>query len=398
MVRPLVAYSLLVASIHCSQHGKILQPFMDNFHFPSKHVNIDLEGYSAEKKVSMIKRGSKNDLRVRFTYASHEEDFLLIIGNTFPSNKFKINKQVYLLNNEFEVFESYYIKDRNMTGKLGQFIDSKYIPEVNIEQDFLKRRSNFQGVQFTALTESNGVKDKMENLENCPFDIIEDRYDVTCCLDRGVGYHILMELQKSLNFTTRIFKRRSVGWGVPKLLENGTISLKPGMVKDVMEEKAEMIAAELAMISERFLVLDFLMDVPIDNFATISTRKNDLNHSFDWNVFKRPLEWKTWIAVITVSLIVSLVFAMTTDTKQITKIWSAIVQSNFAVGSFDEWLGKSWKLNLIILVSLMSGNIIWISYNAYLTSSLTVTHLQLPFQDLETFLSSDYEYVFLFPC
>ena len=96
----------------------------------------------------------------------------------------------------------------------------------------------------------NSLCANIDNLNNATYDPFHDRYDVTE-LVRGPFYDVLKLLEKSLNFTTKMFKRRIEGWGIPRLHPNGTMELSPGMVKDVASGSADLIIASLSIMYER---------------------------------------------------------------------------------------------------------------------------------------------------
>ena len=105
----------------------------------------------------------------------------------------------------------------------------------------MKRRSDFYGVELVAMTDQwHGTK--IGNLENAIYDPLSDRYDVTN-LVTGVFYDILKNLEETLNFTTKLYKRKNGGWGLPQIYQNGSIELSPGMLSDLMHGSADLIVA-----------------------------------------------------------------------------------------------------------------------------------------------------------
>ena len=95
-------------------------------------------------------------------------------------------------------------------------------------------------------------------------------------------------------------QRKNGGWGVPYALKNGSITVEPGMVQDIMNGRIDMIAGSLFMLEERLVAMDFLVDTEIDEFGAIGIRKDDFFVAFDYEVFHRPFQWKTWLLLLTV--------------------------------------------------------------------------------------------------
>ena len=65
-------------------------------------------------------------------------------------------------------------------------------------------------------------------------------------------------MEKRLNFTTRLYKKKIRGWGIPTLLPNGSIHISDGMIKDVISGKADIIVTPVFLLPQRLLVIDYL--------------------------------------------------------------------------------------------------------------------------------------------
>ena len=74
---------------------------------------------------------------------------------------------------------------------------------------------------------------------------------------RGQILDLIHDLQSRLNFSVTISKRKLGGWGIQKLEQNGTLTIKPGMIKDMWKQKADMIASSVSLIALRLHVLDY---------------------------------------------------------------------------------------------------------------------------------------------
>ena len=177
--------------------------------------------------------------------------------------KFDINQEIYFLNKvSLEIFEKYTINEYDIIKKLGHFVNDTYESIKEIESNFLKRRSDFMGIQLTAMTEisQGGRMINFENLQDAPYFLNNDTYDVTYST-KGSFYEILKHMEKKLNFTTKLYKRKVAAWGIPKIYPNGSIQISDGMVKDVAFGSLDMIATGLVMLPERFFAIDYLQTI-----------------------------------------------------------------------------------------------------------------------------------------
>ena len=90
-------------------------------------------------------------------------------------------------------------------------------------------------------------------------------------MNYGSGHEILKHLEKSLNFTSKLYKRRIEAWGTPEVYPNGSIEISDGMVRDLMPGKADMIVAHMDIIHSRKLIIDFLHPIWNHNGGNILT-------------------------------------------------------------------------------------------------------------------------------
>ena len=177
--------------------------------------------------------------------------------------KIDINQEIYFLNElSLEIFEKYTVNEYEIIKKLGHFTNDTYEPTKGVDTNFLKRRSNFMGIQMTAMTEisQGGRMINFENLHDAPYFLKNDTYDVTYST-KGSFYEILKYMEKKLNFTTKLYKRKVAAWGIPKVYPNGSIQISDGMVKDVAFGSLDMIVTGLVMLPERFFAIDYLQTI-----------------------------------------------------------------------------------------------------------------------------------------
>ena len=128
-------------------------------------------------------------------------------------------------------------------------MNDRYFPKNDTEENFMKRRNNFHGLSFVALTDKSQEND-FTNLNEATYIPSNDTYDVTH-YSNGPFYVILKHLENTFNFTTKLYKRKTGGWGMPTILNNGTVEISDGMVKDVMMGSADMIMATVSVLYNR---------------------------------------------------------------------------------------------------------------------------------------------------
>ena len=257
----------------------------------------------------------------------------------------------------------------------------------------MARRADFHGAKLTALTEASlGIK--IGSLENAPYDAIEDRYDVTNLVS-GPFHDILKILERSLNFTIKLYKRKSGGWGLPIKYPNGTIEISSGMVKDLANGLADLIATSMTMNYERNLVMDFLIPVAPANLG-VFTKKRTLAVGLDFDVFIKPLDKWTWLAILSSSFVTSLLIVAIKnyfygDGIPLFKsldVFASTLQSHCGNPNLESFGGRRVPMKIIIFISLLMGNIVWMSYNGALLSELIHIRDIKPFYDWETFVHS----------
>ena len=97
---------------------------------------------------------------------------------------------------------------------------------------------NFQGYQIKAMTESFSPFITI-NMNFAKYDEKSQTYDVTYSV-QGLYYDMLSIMQKYLNFTTTLHKRKDGRWGPTIILPNGTVQAA-GIDESVVSGYAEMI-------------------------------------------------------------------------------------------------------------------------------------------------------------
>ena len=91
----------------------------------------------------------------------------------------RIDQEIIFVNtNSWKVYEHYIINNQKIKNELGYFSSSFHYNPI-IKMSFLDRRSNFQGYQLKAMTESSGLFIQIDlNSDSVQFDNISDTYEV----------------------------------------------------------------------------------------------------------------------------------------------------------------------------------------------------------------------------
>ena len=87
--------------------------------------------------------------------------------------------------------------------------------------------------------------------------------------------------------------------------KNGSLQISDGYLNDIFQGKADIFARQFTIMYDRHLFIDFLQPIEKSNVG-IFVKINDLVEGFDIEVFFRPFENWTWMAVTLSSLSISI--------------------------------------------------------------------------------------------
>ena len=186
-----------------------------------------------------------------------------------------------------EAFESYEINDVQVKTKLGRFDEktNKFQWE-DIETEFMKRRSDFHGIELTAMTEASGlINIDPAYKQDLNFHKSKDAYLVTDFVS-GLYHEILLELEKKLNFTTSIYKRKDGGWGFVYPSVNGSFTAT-GMVGDLFFNRADLVVASLTMMLRRALYIDYLLPLTKEDVG-LYIQSGNVESGFNFQLYTTP--------------------------------------------------------------------------------------------------------------
>ena len=247
-----------------------------------------------------------------------------------------IGEEVYFIDkNTFKIYESYTINNVHVTGYLGQFYEANrssafFSPANDFIDSFVDRRKDFHGIQLIGMTE----EEKQHTNINIPDNFADnsnyfpenETYDVTNIVS-GTYINALNHLEKSLNFSTKLYKRKDGIWGGPMTLANGTVILN-GIIKSITENNVDMICAALSMIQSRMTYVDYLVPVT-QSYASLFIANHDNFDVIDWTVYLSP--FSIWIWLITISSAITFMTIMTIIERQ----YNEEIVSNFLVQKYN---------------------------------------------------------------
>ena len=122
-----------------------------------------------------------------------------------------------------------------------------------------------------------------------------------------------------------------------------------------------------------------------------------------WTTYLNPISINLWLMLVCVAILIAIILSgieklmplsrlkyshMITLKSFISHYWIAL-KSNF--GGKPASVHKNNSYQIAVFVCLFAGSIVWIFYRAFLTSELSIIKWKQPFNDLESFLASDYK-------
>ena len=387
---------------------------------PNKNTNLVKKLFNEDLYVSILKqinlRLSKihNDIIINFSDNNHAdlqivinvvESAMLIFPSDmnfnvmFQSLHIRIDQKIYFYKIKTqEVFESYQINNRNVNRKLGELQQTtkSFKWENGVSSDFIKRRSNFYGLVIKGMTEFEGMfmNARLSYLENALFFPNNQTYHINNFIF-GVYHDILTIIERQLNFSTILYKRKKEAWGYVYPQPNGSY-VATGIVGDVFFKRVDIAVASLNIDLKRAEHVDFLLQIT-PQIAGLYVQRNATEEVMDLNTFTVPFTQNVWLTLFAISIFVATIKIMLTYffgsidlIHCISCLWSSLI-SNFGGAPTITNIDSNQIYRFTIIVSLYCGTVIWISYRAKLTSELSVIDKHYPFTDLESFSRTNWK-------
>ena len=218
-----------------------------------------------------------------------------------------IDKRIYFLDGlSWKLYETYTINKYTITNFLGHVVleNVEFVYSEQSIPGFEKRRSNFFGLQLNGMIDSqNPYVTFPENFTSkVKYFSNNNTYDMTNVAD-GIFINILHSLEKSLNFSTKLYLRKDRKWGMPLSFPNGSYVLD-GMIKSLVEvDSIDIIWTSLDIVPERIPYVDFLPAIAYDHGA-IFIQDHEKMYQIQFSLFLEPLTIKLWIAILLADLLI----------------------------------------------------------------------------------------------
>ena len=265
---------------------KLKSPYYIVGNVDSQHRNL-IKHHSMKSEFSMIcknmndiPRVNKEQIQSIIQIAISTEDIaailkpllyfefptiVLLITDSLQKHNLKdlkilINQQIlFYFDDTQELFEAYTINDSNIVRRLGFVSNETWLQwDKDVNPNFVRRRSNFQGVSLKAMTEfdGNSINADLSFLTDAPYFPENETYLLNG-FTYGIYHDVLNVLQNHLNFSTQLFKRKDGAWGMVYPQDDGTFKTV-GFVGDLFLKKADFAIASLIILEDRAQFVDYL--------------------------------------------------------------------------------------------------------------------------------------------
>ena len=139
----------------------------------------------------------------------------------------------------------------------------------------------------------------------------------------------------------------------------------------------------------------------IDNAKAELFIKSVEGQAISWTTFSNPFYIDMWLMILAVAVIIASILTFIEKLQggrscgkslcfadYLKNLWVAL-KSN--LGGEHSSVIKNFIYDIVLFDCLLVGSVVWMAYQASLTSELSVIKLKLPFIDLETLYKSDYK-------
>ena len=312
------------------------------------------------------------------------------------ASKTVIDQKVFILTNDSqEMYEAYTINNLVVTKKMGHvdLLSNNFKWGNNVNPDFIKRRSDFQGIVLKGMVEFAGMdlNADLSYLEKAPYFQANQTYQVNNFI-YGLFNDIMKTLQDQLNFTTVLYKNKEVSWGYVYQHPNGSYE-GTGIVADLFFKKADIALASLHMKIERALFIDYLP--PINMYYNEIYIPISNTDKIDFKTYLAPFTTYFWTTITLMGCIFAIIklsfLKMHGNMKKFgfDHIWTSF--SGFFGGKPSPTpIDSIPSYKTAIVVTLLCGTISWIAYRGFLVGELSVIEKEYPFYDMESFSKTNW--------
>ena len=195
--------------------------------------------------------------------------FILIITNslqkTYLSNtRILIHQQIlFYFEDSKELHEAYIINNLKIVRRLGIVKEDLFQWDKDVNPNFVRRRSNFQGITLKVMVEfeGNSMNANSSYITNAPYFPENETYLLNG-YTYGVFHDVLNVLQGHLNFSAQLFKRKDGAWGMVYPQDDGTFKTV-GFIGDLFLKKADFAIGNVIIFQTRAQFVDYLPAVGV---------------------------------------------------------------------------------------------------------------------------------------
>ena len=199
----------------------------------------------------------------------HFPTLILLIANSsqktnFKSLKILIHQQIlFYFQDTKELFEVYMIHTSNIVRRLGTLNQTIFLWDQKVNPNFVRRRSDFQGVALNVMAEFEGNSiNANPDYKTFATYFPENETYLLNGFTYGLYHDVLEILQEHLNFSAQIFKRRDGQWGMVYPQKDGTFKTV-GFIGDLFLKKADFAIGNVIIFQNRAQYVDYLPAVGI---------------------------------------------------------------------------------------------------------------------------------------
>ncbi len=404
-------------SIHCHSSVRLAKTLLLNernmfmVKFDNNHLSIEenvifcADQYETEKLQEMLHLSPILATRVIWLIIGSE----VSLKNIHKSIKTEINKRLFFLNSDTGVLEEvYYANSYRVANKLG-YIETKKETELvwTTTKEFYSRRFDLRGLNVRMHgfpTEEPFSYFEPEVVRNAKWK--KDKKgslvaDVTHEKFFGTLVETINILKQDLNFTTTTLLRKDhlIGWPI---IKNGTVVGMSGMFGDLLTGDADMIIAPVEFIIERYGMMPFSYVIDTFTLALLVSAEAG-NEDREFLVYFQPFLNSLWIVLLlntAISAAATQLFHYIYSNEAkcyfssliigiITKFWT-IIKSYLGTAVKSQFWSSLPSARVLFFVIFFTGNLVFMSYKAALTSELSLRRKTLPFDSPEGLYYSDY--------
>lgn len=338
------------------------------------------------------------------------ENLLKKIQTNSESLKLDLNKEIYFLNDDNQNLEEIYNHNGNTIRKQILHLVPRNKSHLLAQQlgkkasAFVKRRQNFQGVKLRVLFEDQNPYIMFHNY-SIPKNLAgETMY----CFDHfnesyGMFKEILDTLSTEMNFTYESCRRFDEQWGT---WINGTTT---GMIDNLQKNEADLIGTSVTLNPERYHVVDYLHPLGTETYAIYIG--NPKSETADWRLYSVPFSFELWGFLVCTAFALALTIriveffyeshdedelAPESPLELLKQVFQMAPSAWMVFGSYfgrkpTNPVKKYEGVKIMVFSILLTGNVVFMSYRASITSELSVWELRLPFRNLWELLQSNFK-------